>query len=180
MATRKTRQLSKILHAKASNEMAELKNLQAGVLLSVEDQIRIMQVRREMPGAREDVRFPDVWVKGDGTMVAVKDMSRDHMCMAIGLWLRKEFEAKEARNLGVTRFSDGDPRVSAYDAPEAWLTMSESFATTPSLTTMLARLRVLEGGMAHLCEILQERASESLDAAHAISEHCLFEQPVFF
>ena len=161
-------------------DLKDLKDLPDGATLSVEDQIRIMQVRREMPGAREDVRFPDVWVKGDGTVVAVKDMSCDHMCMSIGLWLRKEFEAMEGRHLGTTRFPDGTPTVSAYDSPEAWLTISESFTTTPSLNTMLARLRGLEGGMDHLHEILQERAAESLESAHGISEHYLFELPAFF
>lgn len=180
MATTKTKRLSKILHAQASSEMDELKNLAPDMVLSVEVQTRIMEVRRNLPGAREDVRFPDVWVKGDGTVVAVKDMSREHMCMAIGLWLRKEFEAKEARNLGVTRFSDSAPNVSAYDTPEVCLTASESFLTTPSLHTMLARLRGIEGGMEHLYEIIRERATESLEAAHDIPEHFLFAQPAFF
>lgn len=152
-----------------------------GTTLSVEDQVRIMKVRQNFSGCREDKRFPDVWVKMDGSVLAVRDMSQGHMCMTIGLWLRKEFEAQESESLGLTaKDTSGITKVSPYDTPEEWLSVSESMQTTPSLKNMLARLQTMDGGMKELYDVLQERVTESLENAHAVPEHRLFDQPAFF
>lgn len=161
--------------------MIELETLKDGVVLSVADQLRIMEKRKHLVGCREDARFKDVWIKGDGTVMAVRDMSLEHMCMTIGLWLRKEFEANESQQLGFRISAPSTyPLVSAYDNPEVWLTRSESIQTTPSLKTMLERIQSMDGGMDVLHSILEERVKESLVTAHSVPEHYLFTQPVFF
>lgn len=179
--TKKQRPLSTILHATLSDEMQELNELKMDVVLSVEDQLRIMKERRNLPGARNDPRFPDVWVKGDNTVIAVRDMSQDHMCMTIGLWLQKEFKSHELEQLGfATPKEGGVPRVSAYSPPEVWLSTSKSLQTTPPLRTMLARLEGIEGGMVQLHAIMQDRATKGLELAHEMPEQALFDKPAFF
>lgn len=181
MATKKKQPLSTILHATLSDEMQELGDLKPDAVLSVQDQVRIMSQRKNLAGARNDPRFPDVWVKGDNTVVAVRDMSRDHMCMTIGLWLQKEFKAHEQEQLGFATPKDGSiPRVSAYSTPEVWLSASKSFQTTPSLKTMLTRIQGMEGGMEYLHEIMQDRAAKGLEMAQAFPEQALFDRPAFF
>ena len=188
MAPYKSQRLSTILHAPTASEPDGLNNVLSDVSdpvlerrMSIPDQLWSMELRKEQPGCREDTRYPDVWVKGNGTVVAVETMSREHMCMTIGLWLRKEFEAWEAQQLGVRTFPfTSAPKVSAYDTPEAWLNSSESLLTIPALKTMVARLQNIEGGMECLHAMLQQRALESLAAAHAISEYKLFNEPAFF
>lgn len=180
MPTAKKSNLSNILHATLSEEMVDSDSLAAN-LLSVEDQVLMMTLRKCNKGFRKDARFPDVWVKGDGTVVPVLTMSQDHMCMTIGLWLRKEFKAQESELLGFSTITDKDiQKVSAYDSLDTWLTHSKSVQTTPALRTMLARLGGMEGGMEQLEAILKERAEESLTDAHAVPDYYLFTQPAFF
>lgn len=186
MATAKKSNLSNILHATPSEEIVDLDSLAATTddghfVLPVEDQMRLMAKRKFQPECREDKLFPDVWVKGNNKVVPVRDMSKDHMCMTIGLWLRKEFEARESELLGFSQPSQQPiQKVSPYDSLDTWLTHSESVQTTPALNTMLARLRGMEGGMEQLDALLKERAEESLTAAHAVPDYYLFTQPAFF
>lgn len=180
MPVAKKSSLSNILHATLSEEMVDSDSLSAK-LLSVEDQVLMMTIRKCNKGFRKDARFPDVWVKGDGTVVPVLTMSQDHMCMTIGLWLRKEFEARESELLGFSTISDKNiQKVSAYDSLDTWLTHSKSVQTTPALRTMLARLGSMEGGMEQLNALLKKRAEESLVAVHAVPDRDLFIQPAFF
>ena len=88
--------LSGILHA----DTKKTPDLSKEMELSVEDQVQLMH---QGPGCREDKLFKDVWLKNDGSVVAVRDMSLDHMCMTIGLWLRKEFTEVEQAKLGLPR-----------------------------------------------------------------------------
>ena len=165
--------LSGILHA----DTKKTPDLSKEMELSVEDQVQLMQ---QGPGCREDKLFKDVWLKNDGSVVAVRDMSLDHMCMTIGLWLRKEFTEVEQARLGFTTFVDKDALASAYDSMDVWLNASHAMATTPALTTMLARLEGMEGGMEKLQSILHERAQQGLEEAHRLAEHSIFNRPAFF
>lgn len=175
MTTRK--RLSGILHANTKKTLV----LSQGMQFSVEEQLELMHVRKTQgPNCRQDPRFKDVWVKNDGSVMAVRDMSLDHMCMTIGLWLRNEFTEVEQARLGFTTFADKDALASAYDSMEVWLNASKSMATTPALTTMLGRLQGMEGGMEKLESVLKERAQQGLQEAHRLAERTMFDRPAFF
>lgn len=116
---------------------------------------------------REDPRLPDVWLKANEEVISVEDMSLNHMCMTIGLWLRKEFEKKERIDLGLLILGPEEyPLVSAYGHIEDWLTQSQAMLNTPALSTMYARIQNLEGGLELLYETLQDRAQKSLENVH--------------
>lgn len=169
-----SKRLSGILHAQTKTKSTQKE-------FSVEEQLELMHQRKKQgPGCREDKRFKDVWVKNDGSVMAVRDMTLDHMCMTIGLWLRKEFTEMEQARLGFTTFVDKDAKASAYDSMESWLSASHSMATTPALSTMLARLRGMEGCMEKLESVLNERAEQGLQEAHRLAESAMFSRPAFF
>lgn len=183
MATNKTRKrLSTILHTEVSAASLSVPTVAEAAVLGVEEQMLLMETRKEELGSREDPRFPDVWVKGNGLVIPVAGMSLDHMCMAIAFWLQGEFEDQESETLGLSLApaAGAIAKISPYATPEAWLTLSASFQTTPALTTMLKRLQGMKGGMDKLHEILQQRAAESLANAHSVPEHYLFNTPSFF
>lgn len=145
--------------------------------LTVEEQLAEVELRHNQLSCT-DSSFPDVWLKRDGSVIAVRDMSQGHMCMTIGLWLFNEFRHHENAVLSST---DGmlDGRVSAYASMDEWLTQSRAMRITPALTTMLNRLK-LEGGMAELEAILMERSTQSLDEVHKNGDYYLFSKPAFF
>ena len=176
------KRLNAIRAAQESEEVKSLALLPAGTGLCLEDQMRIMDERKMLMGYRERPLFPDVWVKGDGCIVAIAGMSQDHMCRCIALWLGGEAEDVEAEKVGVTPSTSlsSNAKVSPYDTPETWVALAASFETTPALNTMLARLRAMEGGTDCLHAMLQERIAESLAKAHAIPEHQMFNAPTFF
>lgn len=176
MTTRK--RLSGILHAESNKTLGQTQDTE----LSVEEQLQLMPQRKKQgPNFRQDPRFKDVWVKNDGSVMAVRDMSLDHMCMTIGLWLRNEFSEVEQARLGFTILTeDVKTMASAYDCMDDWLNASHAMATTPALTTMLVRLQGMEGGMEKLESVLKERADQGLQEAHRLAERTMFDRPAFF
>ena len=88
--------LSGILHA----DTKKTPDLSKEMELSVEDQLQLM---KQGPGCREDKLFKDVWLKNDGSVVAVRDMSLDHMCMTIGYGCAKSSPKWSRRGLGLPR-----------------------------------------------------------------------------
>lgn len=145
------------------------------VPLTVEQQLEEV-AKRDGQLVATDPRYPDIWIKRDGSVIAVRDMSQNHMCMTIGLWLFNEFRNHENAALSSQNF---DGKVSAYESLDVWLYESRAMKITPALTTMLNRLK-LEGGMQELEAILMERSQQSLAQVHKEADYYLFGRPAFF
>ena len=127
---------------------------------------------------RWDTRFSSVWLTRDERLIPVSQMSTEHMCATIALWLRKEFS--DAMTLRLVADNYPEEKANPYLSFEQWMSHSEAMLKTAALPTMLERLQCLPGGMDMLRVFTH-------DAAHAVQqeyepgiEHTLSLRPVFF
>ena len=127
---------------------------------------------------RWDPRFDRVWLTRDQQLIPVSQMSVEHMCATIALWLQKEFaEAMSTRFIAGAYPRD---RVNPYQSFERWMNDSCAMAKTVALPRMLERLKTLPHGEDTLRTFTQNAASEVIQKLEPVAEQVLIREPAFF
>lgn len=127
---------------------------------------------------RWDPRFDKLWFTRDQQFIPVSQMSLEHMCATIALWLQKEFSEAMA-----TRWTTGAyprDRVNPYQSFEHWMKESRAMARTVALPRMVERLNALPNGEDTLRKFTQNAASEILQKLEPAVEQVLIRDNVFF
>ena len=119
-----------------------------------------------------------LWFTRDQQLIPVSQMSLEHMCATIALWLQKEFSEAMA-----TRWTTGAyprDRVNPYQSFEHWMKESRAMARTVALPRMVERLNALPNGEDTLRKFTQKAASEILQKLEPAVEQVLIRDNVFF
>lgn len=119
-----------------------------------------------------------LWFTRDQQLIPVSQMSLEHMCATIALWLQKEFSEAMA-----TRWTTGAyprDRVNPYQSFEHWMKESRAMARTVALPRMVERLNALPNGEGTLRKFTQNAASEILQKMEPAVEQVLIRDNVFF